>query len=231
MLDGRMMDFPLTLTHFLERARTFHARAEIVSRNPDRSLSRTTYGEMYRRAARLAHALARLGVRPGDRVATLCWNHARHLEAYLAVPAMGAVIHTLNLRLHPSELGYIAAHAEDKVVIVDRSLLKLFRAFGSQVRSIERVIVIGDDGAVQGDEGLDYEALLGAEQDEYAWPALDERSAAMICYTSGTTGNPKGVVYSHRSTVLHALVSCMGDLNGLRESDVMLPVVPMFHAA
>lgn len=231
MLAGRMMDYPLTLTHFLERARTFHARAEIVTRNPDRSLTRSTYADLYRRSARLAHALARLGVKQGDRVATLCWNHARHLEAYLAIPAMGAVIHTLNLRLHPSELGYIATHAEDKVVIVDRSLLKLLRAFAPSVRSLERVIVIGDDGAVQQDEGLDYEALLAAEQDEYPWPALDERSAAMICYTSGTTGNPKGVVFSHRSTVLHTLTTCMPDLIGMREADVVLPVVPMFHAA
>ncbi|MCC6554505.1 MAG: long-chain fatty acid--CoA ligase [Polyangiaceae bacterium] len=231
MLPGRMMDYPLTLTHFLERARTFHARSEIVTRNPDRSLSRTTYADLYRRSAKLAAALTRLGVRSGDRVATLCWNHSRHLELYLGVPAMGAVLHTLNLRLHPTELGYIASHAEDKVVVVDRSLLPLLARFRDQVRSIERVIVIGDDGAVREEDGLDYEALIAPEPEAFAWPTLDENTAAMICYTSGTTGNPKGVVYSHRSTVLHTLVACMADIVGFRERDVVLPVVPMFHAA
>ncbi|AUX24641.1 long-chain fatty acid--CoA ligase [Sorangium cellulosum] len=230
MFAGRMMDYPLTLTHFLERARTYHARCEIVTQNPDRTCSRATYADLHRRAAKLAHALTRLGVGPGDRVATLSWNHARHLELYLAVPAMGAVLHTLNLRLHPNELAYIAAHAEDKVVVVDRSLLPLFRKFAPQVRCIRRVIVIGDDGPVDSD-GLDYEALLAPEPDHVDFPRLDERSAAMVCYTSGTTGNPKGVVYSHRSLVLHTLVSCMHDTLGFRDRDVVLPVVPMFHAA
>jgi fatty-acyl-CoA synthase len=231
MLAGRMMDYPLTVTHFLERARTFHGRAEIVTRNPDRTLSRTTYADLCRRAAKLAHALTRLGVAPGDRVATLCWNHARHLEIYLGVPAMGGVLHTLNLRLHPGEIGYIAAHAEDKVLVVDRSLLPLFRKFEAQVRSLKRVIVIGDDGPVTEEQGLDYEALLAPEPDHFDYPALDERSAAMLCYTSGTTGNPKGVLYSHRSIVLHTLVGCMGSALALRAHDVVLPVVPMFHAA
>ena len=231
MLAGRMMEYPLTLTHFLERARTFHARREIVTRNPDRSLTRTTNADLAARAAKLAGALTRLGVKQGDRVATLCWNHARHLELYLGVPAMGAVIHTLNLRLHPTDLAYIANHAEDKVVVVDRSLLPLLGKFRAEVRSIERVIVIGDDGPVSPEDGLDYEALLAPEPDHFDYPALDERAAAMICYTSGTTGNPKGVVYSHRSTVLHTLVACMPDLLGVRESEVILPVVPMFHAS
>ncbi|WP_437670810.1 long-chain fatty acid--CoA ligase [Sorangium sp. So ce131] len=229
MLAGRMMDYPLTLTHFLDRARTYHARSEIVTQNPDKTLTRATYADLHRRASKLAHALARLGVREGDRVATLCWNHARHLELYLGVPALGAVVHTLNLRLHPNELSYIASHAEDKVIVVDRSLLPLFRKFAPQVRCIQRVLVIGDDGPVD-DDGLDYEALLAPEPDDFDFPRLDERSAAMICYTSGTTGNPKGVVYSHRSIVLHTLVSCMHDALGFRESDVVLPVVPMFHA-
>ncbi|WP_437730924.1 long-chain fatty acid--CoA ligase [Sorangium sp. So ce1335] len=229
MLAGRMMDHPLTLTHFLERARTYHARSEIVTQHPDRTLSRATYADLHRRTSKLAHALARLGVREGDRVATLSWNHARHLELYLGVPAMGAVVHTLNLRLHPSDLGYIASHAEDKVLVVDRSLLPLYRKFAAQARCIQRVIVVGDDGPVDGD-GLDYEALLAPEPDHFDFPRLDERAAAMLCYTSGTTGNPKGVLYSHRSIVLHTLVSCMHDALGFRDSDVVLPVVPMFHA-
>jgi fatty-acyl-CoA synthase len=229
MLASRMMDYPLTLTHFLERARTFYGRSRVVSRNPDKTVSRTTYAELCGRIARLAHALTRLGVRPGDRVATFCWNHARHLELYLGVPALGAVLHPLNLRLHPDELAYIATHAEDKVVVVDRSLLPLFRKFEKRIGSLRHVIVIGDDGAVT-DEGLDYDQLLAPEPDRFDYPALDERSAAMICYTSGTTGAPKGVVYSHRSTVLHALVECMSNVFGVRERDTMLPVVPMFHA-
>ncbi len=233
MLAGRMMDFPLTLTHFLERARTFFGRTEIVSRLPDKTLVRGTYDDLYRRTSKLAGALSRLGVRPGDRVATLCWNHQRHLEVYLGAPAMGAVVHTLNLRLHPNELGYIANHAEDKVVVVDRSLLPLWRKFAAEVTSVQHVIVVPDLPAPGGEPSaeLDYEELIAPEKDEYAWPTLDERSAAMICYTSGTTGNPKGVVYSHRSTVLHTLVACMADTLGVRESDTVLPVVPMFHAA
>jgi fatty-acyl-CoA synthase len=233
MLAGRMMNFPLTLTHFLERARTFFSRAEIVTRLPDKTLVRATYGDFYKRTCQLAHALTRLGVKPGDRVATLCWNHQRHLEAYFGIPAIGAVVHTLNLRLHPNELGYIANHAEDKIVIVDRTLLPLWRKFADQVRSVERVIVISDIPAPAGEVGneLDYEQLLAAEKDEYDFPAVDEDSAAMICYTSGTTGNPKGVVFSHRSTTLHTLVVCMVDTLGVREADTLLPVVPMFHAA
>ncbi|WP_437912001.1 long-chain fatty acid--CoA ligase [Sorangium sp. So ce302] len=232
MLAGRMMDYPLTLTHFLDRARTYHARCEIVTQNPDRTVSRSTYADLHRRASKLAHALTRLGVRAGDRVATLCWNHARHLELYLGVPAMGAVLHTLNLRLHPSELGYIASHAEDKVVVVDRSLLPLFRKFAPEVRSIQRVLVLDDDGPVDpaAGDGLDYEALLAPEPEHFDFPSLDERAAAMLCYTSGTTGNPKGVAYSHRSIVLHTLVSCMHDALGFRDRDIVLPVVPMFHA-
>jgi fatty-acyl-CoA synthase len=229
-----MMDFPLTLTHFLERARTLFGRSEIVSRLPDRSLHRITYEGLYRRTAQLANALHRLGIRPGDRVATLAWNHSRHLEAYLGVPAYGAVLHTLNLRLHPTEIAYIANHAEDRVLLVDRCLLPLYHAIAPQVRSFEKVIVFDETPVAGGPEvpgnALDYDALLAAERDSYDWPALDERSAAMICYTSGTTGNPKGVVYSHRSTVLHTLVSCMTDTLGLSQDDAVLPVVPMFHA-
>ena len=230
MLTGRMMDFPLTLTHFLERARTYFGRSELVSRLPDKSLHRYTYADFYRRTCRLAHALTRLGVKPGDRVASLCWNHSRHLELYFGVPSMGAVLHTLNLRLHPNDLAYIARHAEDRVIVVDRSLLPLLEKFIASVPSVQHVIVIPDDGPAP-DGRLDYETLLAAEPDSFSWPALDERSAAMLCYTSGTTGNPKGVLYSHRSTVLHALAEAMNDSFGVSEADTILPVVPMFHAA
>ncbi len=230
MLPGRMMDFPLTLSHLLERARTFYPRSEIVSRNPDKSLHRYTYADFYERTCRLANALTRLGVKAGDRVATLSWNHYRHLEVYYGVPCMGAVVHTLNLRLHPNDLGYIARHAEDSVVVVDRSLLPLFEKFKDAVPSIRHVIVVPDAGPAP--EGmLDYEALLAAESPRFDFPELDENSASMLCYTSGTTGNPKGVLYSHRSTVLHAMACCMADVTGMREADAVMPVVPMFHAA
>jgi fatty-acyl-CoA synthase len=230
MMLGRMMDFPLTITHLIERAETLFGDNEVASRKPDGSMVRHTYREITKRAAQLAQAVARLGVKPGDRVGTLSWNHHQHLEAYLGIPASGAVVHTLNLRLHASEIGYIAKHAGDKVVIVDRSLLPLFEKFRADVPSIEHVIVIGDDGPVEGGQ-LDYEKLLAAETGDYAWPALAENSAAMICYTSGTTGNPKGVVFSHRSIVLHTMASGLTDTLAVSEADTIMPVVPMFHAA
>jgi fatty-acyl-CoA synthase len=228
-MHGRMMHFPLTLTHLLERARTFFPDTEVVSRGADGHLHRHTWRAVYERTAKLAHALARLGIRPGDRVATFAWNHHRHLEAYFAAPMMGAVVHTLNLRLHPTEIGYIARHAEDAVVLVDRSLLPLFEQFAPSVPSIRHVVVMPDSGPTP--EGkTDYEALIAPEATEYPWPKLDENVAAQICYTSGTTGNPKGVVYSHRSSVLHALAACMSDSLGVSMNDTILPVVPMFHA-
>src|SRR5258708_38291505 len=145
MLPGRMMNYPLTITHLLSRARTQFPHAEVVSRRADKSVVRTSYAGVADRACKLAAALKRLGVREGDRVATLCWNHHEHLEAYLGIPAMGAIVHTLNLRLHPSELGYIANHAEDKVVIVDRELLPLFENFRGDIKSLQHVIVVPDD--------------------------------------------------------------------------------------
>jgi fatty-acyl-CoA synthase len=229
MMPGRMMDFPLTLTHLLERARRFFPKTEVVSRGADGKLRRQTWGDTYARAAKLANALRRLGVKPGDRVATLAWNHNRHLEAYFAAPMMGAVVHTLNLRLHPTEIGYIARHAEDSVVLVDRSLLSLFDQFAASVPSIRHVIHMADASPTPADK-LDYEQLIAPEASDFDWPRLDESSAAQICYTSGTTGNPKGVVYSHRSSVLHALAACLTDSLGVSMNDTILPVVPMFHA-
>ena len=228
-MHGRMMHFPLTLGHLLERARAYFPTTEIVSRGPDGHIHRHTWGKVYQRTAQLAHALARLGVKPGDRVGTLAWNHHRHLEAYFAAPMMGAIVHTLNLRLHPTEIGYIARHAEDTIVLVDRSLLPLFEQFRQNVPSIRHVVVMPDSGPTP-EGALDYEALLAPEATEYDWPKLDENAAAQICYTSGTTGNPKGVVYSHRSSVLHAMAACMADSLAMSMNDTVLPVVPMFHA-
>jgi fatty-acyl-CoA synthase len=229
MLPGLMMDYPLTLTHFLERARTFFPKREVVSRLPGGELHRYTYADYHARTCQLAHALVSLGVKPGDRVATLGWNHYRHLEAYFAVPCVGAVLHTLNLRLHPSELAYIAGHAGDRVIIVDRSLLPLLEGFRKDVKTLEKVIVVPDDGPTPPGE-LDYEALIGGEPTRFDWPALDEKTGAILCYTSGTTGMPKGVLYSHRSTSLHTLMLGMTDAKGICEADTILPVVPMFHA-
>ncbi len=231
MLPGLMMDFPLTLTHFLTRGNTFFPRQEVVSRVADGSLRRYGFAEYYARTCRLANALVRLGVRPGDRVATLGWNSHRHLEAYFAVPGIGAVLHTLNLRLHPTELRYIARHAGDQVIIVDASLVPLFTEFRREVPSLKHVVVMSDDGARPGEPGdLDYETLVAAEPATFDWPELDERAGALMCYTSGTTGLPKGVLYSHRSTALHSLMLCMADTKGIGERDTILPVVPMFHA-
>jgi len=229
MLPGLMMDYPLTLTHLLERGKTFFSRREIVSRSPEGALTRYTYADYYARACQLASALRRLGVGPGERVATLGWNGRRHLEAYYAVPCLGAVLHTLNPRLHPSELSYIANHAGDKVLLVDRSLLPLAASFRKEVRSLEKVIVMPDDGPYSGDD-LEYETLISREPPHFEWPALDERSAALMCYTSGTTGLPKGVLYSHRSTVLHSMMLSMVDTKAIGEKDTILAVVPMFHA-
>jgi fatty-acyl-CoA synthase len=229
-LRGLMMDdYPLTLVHPFERAGTLFPRNEVVSRLPDGSIHRYTYGDFYRRTKQLANALRRLGVQEGDRVGTLCWNHYRHLELYFGIPITGAVLHTLNLRLHPNDLTYIANHAEDRVIFVDRSLLPLLEQFKDNVKSLQHVVVIPDDGPTPGGY-LDYEDLIGKEPEAFDYPEIDERAAAAMCYTSGTTGNPKGVLYSHRSTTLHTIVSCMTDTLGAGEHDTILPVVPMFHA-
>ena len=222
-MQGLMMDdYQLTLPPILRRAETFFGDQEVVTRLPDKSFHRYTFRDMARRAKQLAVALKKLGLEPGDRVATLCWNHYQHLEAYFGIPCGGFVLHTLNLRLHPSDLAYVADHAHDKAVIVDKALLPLLDQFKDQTK-IEHVIVV-EDG---------YEALLDtASADEWEDPQLDERAAAAMCFTSGTTGRCKGVVYSHRSTVLHALGVATTSPLGLRvsNSDTLLPVVPMFHA-
>ncbi|NUP07758.1 MAG: long-chain fatty acid--CoA ligase [Polyangiaceae bacterium] len=242
MFDGTMMGFPLSIGHLLERGRAIFPDSEVVSRGPDKRTRSQTYEQTYARSEKLARALGRLGVRPGDRIATLSWNHAQHLECYLGIPAMGAVVHTLNIRLPPSELAYITNHAEDVAVVVDRTLLPLFEKFRSELKTVKHILVVRDDGGPIEPPFLDYDALVDAEtacpravgftppEGPFA-ATVDENQAAMICYTSGTTGNPKGVAYSHRSTILHAMVGSMRDMMGIGCDDVVLPVVPMFHAA
>jgi fatty-acyl-CoA synthase len=231
-MRGLMMDYQLTLPTILRRAENLFGKKAIITRLPDKSLHRYTYKDMALRVRKLADGLCRLGVGPGDRVATLCWNHYQHFEAYFAIPCMGAIIHPLNLRFTADDLGYIVNHAEDKVIIVDEVLLPLFEKFSSGV-SIANVIVIRQSAAALAPGYLDYEDLV-ASGDELRFAPFegDEYTAAFMCYTSGTTGKPKGILYSHRSIVLHAtsfLLSCSG--LGIDERDVVLPVVPMFHAS
>ena len=225
-----MMSSPLSLNHLLERAGTIFAHNTIVSRLPDKSLRTHTYGEYHRRTRALASALRSLGLQRGERVATLSWNHHAHLECYFGIPAAGGVMHTLNLRLSASDLGWIAGDAADRFLIVDDVLLPLYRQFADAHR-FEKVIVFPFSGAPVPREFLDYEALLAdADPDGFDYEPHDENDAVSMCYTSGTTGRSKGVVYSHRSTILHTLVGCLGDYWGLKGTDCVLPVTPMFHA-
>ena len=229
-MKSTMMDVALSLNHLLDRAGTIFGGNTIVSRLPDKSLVTHTYAQYHRRTRALASALQALGLRAGDRVATLSWNHHAHLECYFGIPAAGGVMHTLNIRLAPDEIGWIAGDAQDRILIVDDVLLPLYKQF-AHLHAFEHVIVFPFSGAPVPPEFLDYEQLLaGADPDGFTYAPHDENSPTSMCYTSGTTGRPKGVVYSHRSTVLHTLVGCMADCWDLRGSDVMLPVTPMFHA-
>ncbi len=231
-MQGMMQDYPLTLQHVLWRIEKLFGRKGIVTKR-ENGVHRYTYGDLAPRVHKLAHALRRLGVEPGDRVATLAWNNYRHLELYYAVPCMGAVLHTLNLRLSPQQLRFVIEDAGDTVIVVDDSLFPILNRLAGQLPAAARIVVMSDGGALPAHElgaVYDYETLLSSESDRFPWPRVDERAAAAICHTSGTTGNPKGVVYSHRSQYLHAMGTLQADTGGLSERDIALPVVPLFHA-
>ncbi|MBS1598288.1 MAG: long-chain fatty acid--CoA ligase [Bacteroidetes bacterium] len=231
-MRGLMMEYQLTVPSILRRAETLFGKKEIVSCLPDKTIHRYTYSDFAKRSKKLAVALYELGIREGDRVATLSWNHYQHLEVYFAVPSIGAVVHPLNIRFSPDDLSYIINEAEDKILIVDQVLLPLFEKFKSLV-SVSKVIVIPQTQELIPKEYLNYEIVVASGDESLFQPFEgDEYAAAFMCYTSGTTGKPKGILYSHRSILLHAMSSLLGCCDiGITERDVVLPVVPMFHAS
>jgi fatty-acyl-CoA synthase len=227
-MKGLIQDYQLTLPAILKRAEDLYGMKEIVTRNPDKSFHRYTYADFVRRSKKLAVALGELGLEKSDRVVTLAWNTYQHLEAYFGVPSAGLVLHTLNPRLSHNDLAYIINHAEDRVLLIDETLVELLDGIKDEV-DLEHIFVFSADGSAP--EGLEsYEDLLeGADEAEFEYPELDETDAAALCYTSGTTGRPKGALYSHRSVCLHSMALAAADGLGIRERDSVLPVVPMFH--
>ncbi|MGV0986596.1 MAG: 3-(methylthio)propionyl-CoA ligase [Limnohabitans sp.] len=230
---GLMMDRPLLISSLLTHAESQHGEREIVSRRVEGDIHRTTYRELGQRARQLAHALAALGIAQGERVATLAWNGYRHLELYYAVSGSGAVLHTLNPRLHPDQLAWIVNHAEDQVLCFDMTFLPLVEAIVSRVPTVRHFVAMTDRAHMPTESGIPnlicYEDWVNAHEPDFDWPELDERTASSLCYTSGTTGNPKGVLYSHRSTLLHSYAAALPDSLDCAGSDTILPVVPMFH--
>jgi fatty-acyl-CoA synthase len=227
-MKSTMQDAPLLISNIIRHGEFVYADKKIFTVTPE-GVEEATFFQISKRAEQLAAALTKLGIQRGDRVATFMWNNQAHMEAYLAIPSMGAVLHTLNIRLFPEQLAYIINHAEDEIVIVDASLAPLFARVRDQIPTVKTIILHGEESTGVLGETLDYESLVSAERPGYVWPELDERDAAIMCYTSGTTGNPKGVVYSHRSTWLHSLASTTANSIGFSERDRCLLIVPMFH--
>jgi fatty-acyl-CoA synthase len=232
MLRGLIMDRPLLISSMLKHAALVSAERELVTRTVEGPIHRTTYAEIEKRARQLANALAALGVGTGDRVATLGWNTFRHYEVYFAASGYGAVTHTLNPRLHPAQLTYIMNHAEDLYVFVDLTFVPLIEAVIGELHGLRGVVVMTDKAHMPDSRIanlLCYETLIDSHSDDYEWPEFDEKTASSLCYTSGTTGHPKGALYSHRSTVLHGYASALPDVMQIGESETILPIVPMFH--
>ena len=232
-LMGQMMSQPLLISSIIQHADRYFGSSEIVSRRVEGDIHRYTYRDCHKRARQLASALTGLGVKIGDRVATLAWNGYRHMEAYYAVSGSGAVLHTINPRLHPEQIAYIANHAEDQYLLFDMTFLPLVEAFAPHCKTVKGFVMMCDRDRMPAESKIPnllcYEELIAASSDEYAWPVFDENSASSLCYTSGTTGNPKGALYSHRSTILHSYASTMPDALNVSARDTVLPVVPMFH--
>ena len=230
---GLMMDAPLLITDLIRHADRHHGETEIVSKTVEGGIHRYNYREAHKRSRRLAKALAGLGVKPSERVATLAWNGYRHFEIYYAVAGSGAVIHTINPRLFPDQIAYIANHAEDKYAFFDLTFLPLVERLAPQLKTVKGFVLMTDRAHMPKQSSIPnllcYEELLEAQDDKFDWPSFDERTAACLCYTSGTTGNPKGVLYAHRSTMIHAYAAALPDALDLSARDVVLPVVPMFH--
>src|SRR6187455_407180 len=233
-MNGLMMQQPLLISSLLTHAERHHGEREVVSRRVEGDIHRMTYRELAARSRRMANALAGLGIKSGDRVATLAWNGHRHMELYYAVSGSGAVLHTLNPRLHPDQVVYIADHAEDQALFFDLTFLPLVEAIAHRVKTIKTFVAMTDRAHMPADSKIPnlrcYEELVAANSDSFTWPSFDENQASSLCYTSGTTGNPKGVLYSHRSTVIHSMMMCSGPVLALTPEDAILPVVPMFHA-
>ncbi len=231
-MNGLMMDYPLTLQHSFNRAITFFPKREVATLT-ENGIHRYTYADFGQRTTQLAAALAKWGVKPGDRVATFAWNTYRHLELYFAVPCMGAVLHTLNIRLFADQIAYIANDAEDSIIFIDGDLIPLLEPLADKLSTVRQYVIMGEPSPKATGKlspAVDYEEFLASAPADFAWPRLDENMACAMCYTSGTTGNPKGVVYSHRSTYLHSLATTQADTLAFSERDTLLPVVPMFHA-
>jgi len=230
---GLMQDWPLLVHKIIDHAALYHGNREVVSRSVEGPIVRTNYREVAKRSRKVAHALDRLGIRPGDRVATLAWNTHRHLEAWYGITGIGAIYHTLNPRLFPDQVAYIANHAEDKVMFFDITFAKLVEEIAPRIPSIELFVCLTDTANLPKaniPNLVAYEEFIAGGDEDFPWREFDENTACGLCYTSGTTGNPKGVLYSHRSNVLHALIVAQADAMALRSCDTVLPIVPMFHA-
>ena len=231
-MKGLMQDWPLVVTRVLDHAAREHGERELVTRSVEGPIRRTTLKDVYSRAKRVAKALVAEGVKPGDRIATMAWNTDRHLEAWYGINGCGGVYHTLNPRLFAEQLVYIMNHAEDKILFVDITFVPVIEAVHSQFETLEKIIVLTDNKNLP-DSSLEliaYEDWIASYDDNFEWVEVDENDASGLCYTSGTTGNPKGVLYSHRSNIIHALMVNQGDVLGVKSTDALLPVVPMFHA-